>query len=241
MRVDRSELPPLLRQLLGSTGDEDAPANPGAATGSESASAAGGGGGEGFVAGFKFSSAQYAAVFQVQQHDAVAVQTVIVDAMHFEATVTPAGALCRAILSVRNRDRQFLAVNIRLPPAHENAAAQVEPWGAYIDGVPVKPASDRAGEVLIPLRQVSNRAAAAAAGSAGAGADAAEQAHAQQQVELVYFVSGDPLLTADAVNAGAHKLEAVLPLVDRLVYVGEGPGRGERRGGSSSENRHSSD
>lgn len=79
----------------------------------------------------------------VKRHAEVAVQVATIDEAHHRTLWTKDGvALTRARYLVRNRGRQFLRV--ALP---DGAAI----WSAELAGQPVKPASDEAGAVLVPL------------------------------------------------------------------------------------------
>lgn len=83
----------------------------------------------------------------VKRHAAVAVQVATIDEAHHRTLFTKDGvALTRARYLVRNRGRQFLRVT--LPP-------RATVWSAELGGQPVKPASDEAGDILVPLLNAS--------------------------------------------------------------------------------------
>ncbi len=101
--------------------------------------------------GFKYLAHPVTIGLRVVRHDDLAVKRTIVESERLYTYLSPEGHLITAArFSIRNNRKQYL--ELALPDG-------AEPWGAYLEGRPVKAARSAAGKVLVPLKKTATDAA----------------------------------------------------------------------------------
>lgn len=94
---------------------------------------------------FKYLNDDYDIQIDVTKHEEIPVLIAAIDQANYITLVTDEGkSLTKAVYQLRNNVKQFLKLS--LP---RDAAL----WSATVSGVPVKPARDKEGHVLIPLEK----------------------------------------------------------------------------------------
>jgi len=100
--------------------------------------------------GFKYLAHPVTIGLRVVRHDDLAVKRTIVESERLYTYLSPEGHLITAArFSIRNNRKQYL--ELALPDG-------AEPWGAYLEGRPVKAAKTAAGKVLVPLKKTATDA-----------------------------------------------------------------------------------
>ncbi|MFA5165116.1 MAG: hypothetical protein WC481_06090 [Candidatus Omnitrophota bacterium] len=94
---------------------------------------------------FKYLNDDYNIQVEVTKHEEIPVLIAAVDQANYVTLMTDEGkCLTKAVFQLRNNVKQFL--KLTLP---EGATL----WSSMVSGVPVKPAKDKEGHVLIPLEK----------------------------------------------------------------------------------------
>lgn len=115
---------------------------------------------------FKYLNDEYDIQLEVTKHEEIPVLIAAIDAANYVTLRTDEGkALTKVVYQVRNNVKQFL--KLTLP---EGASL----WSSSVSGVPVKPAKDKEGHILIPLEKSQLRG----------------EALTQIPVEVVYLEKG---------------------------------------------------
>jgi len=99
------------------------------------------------ILAYKFLEPRIWVELQVKKHDDVSVLIAVVESAHITTTQTEEGRiLTKVVAKVRNTQQQFL--RITTPP-------EASVWSTFVSGLPVKPARDKDGAVMIPLKKMS--------------------------------------------------------------------------------------
>ncbi|MDD5073453.1 MAG: hypothetical protein PHX64_02575 [Candidatus Omnitrophica bacterium] len=94
---------------------------------------------------FKYLNDDYDIQVEVTKHEEIPVLVAAIDQANYVTLITDEGkSLTKAVFQLRNNVKQFL--KLTLP-------ADATLWSASVSGVPVKPAKDKEGHVLIPLEK----------------------------------------------------------------------------------------
>lgn len=93
---------------------------------------------------YKFLSSDYSLKLDVIKHDDVAVLVAFIEEAYFEVTYSSGKVLHHILLSIKNTNQDFL--KFLLP---KNA----ELWSTLVDEDAVRPAIDKTGRILIPLKR----------------------------------------------------------------------------------------
>lgn len=94
---------------------------------------------------FKYLNDDYDIQVEVTKHEEIPVLVAAIDHANYITLITDEGkSLTKAVFQLRNNVKQFL--KLALPP-------DATLWSASVSGVPVKPAKDKEGHVLIPLEK----------------------------------------------------------------------------------------
>ena len=94
---------------------------------------------------FKYLNDDYDVQMEVTKHEEIPVLIAAIDQANYVTLMTDEGkSLTKVVFQLRNNVKQFL--KLRLP-------ADATLWSASVSGVPVKPAKDKEGHVLIPLEK----------------------------------------------------------------------------------------
>lgn len=95
--------------------------------------------------GYQYAHAPWELDLDIKRHETVQTLTAAVTAAWLETTVFEDGHIVtRAVLNVKNEDRQFLRLSL---PANSKV------WTVSYDNLPVKAVSDESGALAIPLRK----------------------------------------------------------------------------------------
>jgi len=99
------------------------------------------------ILAYKFLDPKLWVELQVKKHDDVSVLIAVVEQAHVIITQTEEGrTLTKVVAKVRNTQQQFL----RLVTPKDSCI-----WSTFVSGAPVKPARDKEGAVMVPLKKSS--------------------------------------------------------------------------------------
>jgi len=115
---------------------------------------------------YKFLHPNFKVSLNIKKHEDVAVLIAVIDCAIFTATVSEEGrVMIKVVLQIRNTQKQF--VRIKVPQ-------EFEVWSTMVAALPVKPAIDDQGYVMIPLKKVTKQED--------------ETSQAPFEVQLIYLV-----------------------------------------------------